>query len=67
MLRMYVESMKRDLKRVSVWCNLWGMKLNASKTIPFLVFLWNDLANPVFDGVGLSGPRAGPMLLYPYP
>ena len=26
------ESMNRDLNRVSVWCNLWGMKLNASKT-----------------------------------
>ena len=22
------ESMNRDLNRVSVWCNLWGMKLN---------------------------------------
>ena len=26
------ESMNRDLNRVSVWCNLWGMKLNGSKT-----------------------------------
>ena len=26
------ESMNRDLNRVSVWCELWGMKLNASKT-----------------------------------
>ena len=26
------ESMNLDLNRVSVWCNLWGMKLNASKT-----------------------------------
>ena len=26
------ESMNRDLTRVSVWCNLWGMILNASKT-----------------------------------
>ena len=24
------ESMNRDLNRVSVWYNLWGMKLNAS-------------------------------------
>ena len=23
------ESMNSDLNRVSVWCNLWGMKLNA--------------------------------------
>ena len=27
------ESMNRDLNRVSVWCNLWGMKLNESKTM----------------------------------
>ena len=26
------EYRNRDLNRVSVWCNLWGMKLNASKT-----------------------------------
>ena len=26
------ESMNSDLNRVSVWCNLSGMKLNASKT-----------------------------------
>ena len=26
------ESMNRDLNRVSVWCNLWRMKLKASKT-----------------------------------
>ena len=30
--------------------------LQYSRTfIPFLVFLWNDLANPVFNGVGLAG------------
>ena len=40
--------------------------------IPFSVFLWNDLANPVFDGVGLAGfkSRASAFfiakLLYPY-
>ena len=31
------ESMNRDLSRVSVWCNLWGMKLNASKTKTMIV------------------------------
>ena len=31
------ESMNRDLNRVSVWCNLWGMKLNASKTKTMIV------------------------------
>ena len=32
--------------------------------IPLLVSLWNDLANPVFDGVGLAGFKAWPMLFY---
>ena len=27
-----VESLIRDLGRVSEWCDLWGIKLNASKT-----------------------------------
>ena len=31
------ESMNRDLNRVSVRCNLWGMKLNASKTKTMIV------------------------------
>ena len=31
------ESMNRDLNRVSVWCNLWGVKLNASKTKTMIV------------------------------
>ena len=26
------ESMSRDLVKVSEWCDLWGMKLNTSKT-----------------------------------
>ena len=26
------ESLIRDIGRVSEWCDLWGMKLNASKT-----------------------------------
>ena len=29
--------MNRDLNRVSVWCNLWGMKVNASKTKTMIV------------------------------
>ena len=32
------ESLIRDLGRVSEWCNLWGMKLNASKTKTMIVF-----------------------------
>ena len=31
------ESLIRDLGRVSEWCNLWGMKLNASKTKTMIV------------------------------
>ena len=31
------ESMNRDLNRVSVWCNLWGMKLNATDTKTMIV------------------------------
>ena len=31
------ESLNRDLSRVSEWCNLWGMKLNASKTKTMIV------------------------------
>ena len=31
------ESLIRDLIRVSEWCNLWGMKLNASKTKTMIV------------------------------
>ena len=29
--------MNRDLNRVSVWCDLWGMKLNANKTETIIV------------------------------
>ena len=31
------ESMNRDLNRVSAWCNLWRMKLNASMTKTMIV------------------------------
>ena len=31
------ESMNRDLNRVSVTCNLWGVKLNVSKTKTMIV------------------------------
>ena len=29
---MVAESLNHDLVRVNAWCDLWGMKLNASKT-----------------------------------
>ena len=31
------ESLSRDLVNVSAWCDLWGMKLNASKTNTMIV------------------------------
>ena len=31
------ESLIRDLARVSEWCDLWGIKLNASKTKTMIV------------------------------
>ena len=31
------ESLNRDLGRVSEWCDLWGMKLKASKTKTMIV------------------------------
>ena len=31
------ESLNRDLGNVSVWCNLWEMKLNMSKTNTMIV------------------------------
>ena len=31
------ESMIRDLGRVREWCDLWGMKLNATKTKTMIV------------------------------
>ena len=31
------ESLCRDLVKVGAWCDLWGMKLNASKTKTMIV------------------------------
>ena len=33
------ESLIRDLGRVSAWCDVWAMKLNASKTKTMIVFM----------------------------
>ena len=46
--------------------NMRCRTLQYSRTfIPFSVSLWNDLPNPVFDGVGLAGfnSRANASLL----
>ena len=41
------------------WCTYARPRCRTSLSsrtfIPLSVFLWNDLANPVFDGVGLAG------------
>ena len=39
------ESLIRDLGRVSEWCDLWGMELNASKTMTMIV-LWSLTMHP---------------------
>ena len=36
-LVMVAESLNRDLVRVNAWCDLWGMKQNASKTNTMIV------------------------------
>ena len=32
------ESLSRDLVKVSEWCDLWGRKLNASKTKTMIIY-----------------------------
>ena len=39
------ESWFSDLGRVSDWCDLWGMKLNASKTKTMIVS-WSRTMHP---------------------
>ena len=52
------ESMNRDLNRASVWCNLWGMKLNARKTKSTIVSrsrtVHPQLTPLTLDGTGLG-------------
>ena len=36
-VRVAAKSLIRDLGRVSEWCDIWGMKLNASKTKTLIV------------------------------
>ena len=39
------ESLIRDIGRVSEWCDLWGMKLNASKTKTMIVSRFHTMPN----------------------
>ena len=51
--------MNRDLNRVSVWCDMWRMKLNASKIRTMIVsrsptvHLW--LTPLTLDGIVVKG------------
>ena len=47
-------SMNSDLNRVSEWCNLWGMKLNASKTKTLIVSR-SCTGNPLLTPLTLDG------------
>ena len=46
------EYMNRDLNRVSVWCNLWGMKLNATKT---MIVSRSRIVHPLLTPLTLDG------------
>ena len=49
------ESMNRDLNRVNVlWCNLWGMKLNASK-IKTMIVSRSSTVHPQLTPLTLDG------------
>ena len=52
------ESMNHDLNRVSVWCNLWGMKLNASKTKTMIVSR-SHTVHPQLTPLTLDGTVVG--------
>jgi hypothetical protein len=52
------QSINRDLVKISDWCCLWGMKLNASKTVTMIVSRSRTVLPPspalVLDGVTLD-------------
>ena len=52
------ESMNRDLNRVSGWCNLCGMKLNASKTKTMIVSM-SRTVHPQLTPLTLDGTVLG--------
>ena len=48
------ESLIRDLGRVSEWCDLWGMKLNASKT-KIMIVSWSRTMHPLSPPLTIGG------------
>ena len=48
------ECTNRDLNRVSVWCHLWGMKLNASK-IKTMIVCRSRTVHPQLTSLTLDG------------
>ena len=49
------ESLIRDLGRVSEWCDLWGMKLNASKT-KTMIYSRSCTMHPQSPALTIGGP-----------
>ena len=49
------ESLNRDLVRVNAWCDLWGMKLNASKTKTMIVSRSRTM-HPQLPPLTIDGP-----------
>ena len=49
-----VESLISDIGRVSEWCDLWGMKLNASKTKTMIVSRFRTM-HPQSPPLTISG------------
>ena len=48
------ESLSRDLVKVSEWCDLWGMKLNASKT-KTMIFSRSRTMHPQSPALTIGG------------
>ena len=53
-----VESLNRDLARISAWCKFWGMNLNANKTQRMIVSRSRALdpvhPEPLIDNISLT-------------
>ena len=49
------ESLCRDLVKVSAWCDLWGMKLNASKTKTIIIISRSRTMHPQSPALTIGG------------